>query len=130
MNKTGGELGTALQAAAYYGPTSSIRYLLDHGADARLCSGKYGNALQAAAAPKHFIIDYPSHLPTDYSKYDKIDALIKAGANVNAEGGLYGTSLQAAALDGSDEVVKLLLENGAEVNYRGGKYGTALARLG
>jgi hypothetical protein len=35
--------------------------------------------------------------------------------------------LQAAALDGSEDVIKLLLGNRAEVNIKGGKYGTALA---
>ena len=52
--------------------------------------------------------------------------LLKAGADVNAEGGSYGTALQAAAARGHDRTVELLLDRGADINAEGGYYGTAL----
>ncbi|KAF8850333.1 hypothetical protein BDZ45DRAFT_679851 [Acephala macrosclerotiorum] len=55
-----------------------------------------------------------------------VQALLYAGASVNAIG-RYGNALQTAAYCGAAEgLVVLLLENGAEVNANGGIYGTAL----
>ncbi|RDW58630.1 hypothetical protein BP6252_13106 [Coleophoma cylindrospora] len=73
--------------------------------------GEDGNALQAAA--------YRGSKET-------VEALLKAGANVNAQGGEYGNALQAAALGGSKETVEALLKAGANVNAQGGEYGNAL----
>jgi hypothetical protein len=55
-----------------------------------------------------------------------IQLLLKAGANVNAQGGFYGHPLQAAARKGVVEIVALLLDAGADVNARADFYGNAL----
>ncbi|KAI8715182.1 hypothetical protein NCS52_01025400 [Fusarium sp. LHS14.1] len=52
--------------------------------------------------------------------------LIKAGADVNAQGGLYGNGLYAASWRGHLDIVRLLVEKGADVNAQGGYYGNAL----
>ncbi|KAK4150284.1 hypothetical protein C8A00DRAFT_37122 [Chaetomidium leptoderma] len=48
VNAQGGKLGTALQAAAYWGQTRLVEVLLRHGARVDLRGGKYGSALNAA----------------------------------------------------------------------------------
>jgi ankyrin repeat protein len=52
--------------------------------------------------------------------------LLKAGADVNAQGGHFGNALQAAAFKESSEVVQMLLKAGADVNAQGGYFGNAL----
>lgn len=42
-----------------------------------------------------------------------VEMLIKAGADVNAQGGEYGTALQIAAARGDEDIVKLLVKNKA-----------------
>ncbi|KAF2807557.1 uncharacterized protein BDZ99DRAFT_354923, partial [Mytilinidion resinicola] len=39
--------------------------------------------------------------------------LLKAGADVNAQGGEYGTALQIAAMRGNEDTVRMLLDNKA-----------------
>ena len=55
-----------------------------------------------------------------------VRALVKQGADVDAEGGTYGNALQAASFSGDEKVVAMLLERGADVNAQGGAYGNAL----
>ncbi|KAF2174534.1 hypothetical protein K469DRAFT_506722, partial [Zopfia rhizophila CBS 207.26] len=45
-----------------------------------------------------------------------VRVLLKAGAEVNAQGGYYGNALQAASYRGHEEIVRVLLKAGAEVN--------------
>lgn len=52
--------------------------------------------------------------------------LLKAGAQVNAQGGKYGNPLQAASWRGDEQMVKTLLDKGANANSQGGLYGNAL----
>lgn len=65
-------------------------------------------------------------------KYDSADALIQAGADVNAppdaDRGL--TALQAAAIHGHIGIACKLLEKGAEVNASGGSFGGRTALEG
>jgi ankyrin repeat protein len=55
-----------------------------------------------------------------------VKLLLKAGANVKAQGGIYDTALQAAAYKDNETIVKLLLKADANVNSQGGYYGNAL----
>ncbi len=50
VNATGGQFGTALQAAVYLGRLDFVEALLKHGADVNARSGVYGCALLAAEA--------------------------------------------------------------------------------
>lgn len=60
--------------------------------------GKYGSALQGAAAKGH---------------EDIVKLLLKAKANVNDTEGKYGSALQAAKVKGHWRIVELLVNNGA-----------------
>lgn len=53
--RPGGEYGTALQAAAYFGNLKIVQLLLERGADVNIEGegGTHGTALQAAAGRGH-----------------------------------------------------------------------------
>lgn len=53
-------------------------------------------------------------------------ALLKAGADIDAEGGENGCALHMAACIGEDDIIELLLKAGADVNAQGGQCGFAL----
>lgn len=64
--------------------------------------GRYGSALQAAAATGSLEI---------------VHRLLEEKANPNAQGGCYGSALRAASTRGHVEIVKALLLGGADINY-------------
>ena len=97
----------AMQVSCYYGQLKTFKALIDLGADADTCGGRWGTSLQAAAAQGHCEI---------------LSSLIDAGVEVNKTGvGKYGNALVAAAMKGSIDAVKLLLEKGADPNLQAGK---------
>ncbi|KAF4548471.1 Ankyrin repeat-containing protein 24 [Elsinoe fawcettii] len=105
---------TALMRAAKEGFATTVRVLLDNGADVNAQGGEFGNdgnALNAAAIRGHLEV---------------VKLLLDKGANVNGPVDWYGNALHAAAHGGHLEVVKLLLNKKVDVHARGGKYGTAL----
>jgi hypothetical protein len=109
---------------------SNRRHEISHQERSRykLAGGTYGCALQAAAEARLHGIDWP-FIPEEFSRCAKIEALLEAGANVNAEGGIHGTALKAAVIFGTKdtiELLELLLQNGADINIRRGVFGTAL----
>jgi ankyrin repeat protein len=113
-----GDYGSALAAAAGRGLPSTIRALLDAGADVnlQLKRGHYGSALAAAV---------------DSGSPSTIRVLLDAGADVNLQlkYGTYGSALAAAADSGSPSTIRVLLDAGADVNLQlqHGHYGSALA---
>jgi ankyrin repeat protein len=90
---------------------TTVKILLDAGADVNTQGGYYGTALQAASSNGEEMV---------------VKILLDAGADVNTQGGYYGTALQPALYEGKEEIVKMLLDAGADVNTQGGHYGTAL----
>ena len=70
INAQGGTHGTALQAAAYWGQTLSVKALLQHGADVNLRGGKCRSALNAAIF-RHF--------------WDIVEILLEAGATPDCQ---------------------------------------------
>jgi ankyrin repeat protein len=115
-----GRMGTALHAASrhYYSGEKVVELLIDAGADVNKLAGKYGTALQAAAAREMAW--------SELSALEAVQILIRAGANVNLVGGEYGTALQAAVYYDRPKIVEELIDAGADVNLMGGEYGTAL----
>lgn len=103
--KTNGS--TLLQVSSTNGRVSTVKYLLDHGADVHSDEGEFGSAIVAAAA-----------LPL----FDKAEAitslLIERGANVESSDGSGMRPLHFAARNGAIEVIKLLLGAKADVNSR------------
>ncbi|KAF7505356.1 hypothetical protein GJ744_000977 [Endocarpon pusillum] len=78
-----------------------------------MVGGPYGNALQAVA--------WVGNSPI-------VEALLGAGADINARGGGDCTALQIAAFAGNSRVLRSLLNLGVAINIDapGGKYGCAL----
>ncbi|MCJ1338346.1 hypothetical protein MMC09_003633 [Bachmanniomyces sp. S44760] len=103
-NQVGGEMGSALVAAAFTGSVDSCRMLLDIGANVDLWSQPFGTALCAAAYR---------------SKINVVEYLIERGADLDAGGSEHGTPLQAAAWGSSSgrrvDILRLLVVAGAKV---------------
>ncbi|MCJ1396289.1 hypothetical protein MMC18_009178 [Xylographa bjoerkii] len=93
------------------GKETLVRMLLQRGADVNARSGRFGNALQAAAV---------------FGMESIVRLLLNNKADVNARGGRYGNALQAAATFENESTIRLLLDNKADVNAQGGYYGNAL----
>ena len=110
-NIQGGQLGSALQAAASEGSEDIVRLLLDRGASINAQGGIYGNALQAAVSEGSEVI---------------ARLLLDRGADINAQGGEYGNALQAAIMQDNEAIVRFLLDRGADTNAQGGYYSNAL----
>lgn len=53
VNATGGEYGSALQAASYQGHESVARLLLNNGANVNVSGGEYGSAREIASSRGH-----------------------------------------------------------------------------
>ncbi|GKZ83328.1 hypothetical protein AnigIFM56816_008420 [Aspergillus niger] len=135
---------TALQIAAFWGHTPTVRCLLAHGVDINMVKPKIGTALHAALEGEQYFVaeillsngadidrhwtDFGSCLQV-FSKRGKLEVvqfLLDRGANINDVGGFNGTALQVACGAGHVEVVQLLLQKGADMNAQGKAIGTAL----
>jgi hypothetical protein len=106
----GGPYGNPLLIASSSGHDSTVRLLLENGADIN-AQGPYGNALRAASIGGHD---------------DIVQLLLEKGADIKAPEGVFGSPLQLASSGGHRAIVQLLLENGADVNEKDGMYGNAL----
>ena len=104
---------TPLVEAADRGHIECVKWLLNKGASVENLNGGGGGALQLAS----FQCSRPL-----------VRILLRAGANVNAQGGggSYHNALQAAVFRENLDIARLLLESGADVNTQCGQYGTAL----
>jgi ankyrin repeat protein len=99
----------ALRWSATHDYPEYVRYLLDMGIDPDSPGPKGINALMLASK---------YHLSTRSDNTDVIDALVQAGADVNAlhDAGL--APLHWAAMDGRTEAVKYLVDASADINAR------------
>ena len=90
VNATGGHFGNLVQAAAFGGRETMVRWLIDRGADV-YARGRYGSALRAASLGGHNAV---------------VHLLLHHGARMDIGD---DNALQAAALNGHIATVKLLL---------------------
>jgi ankyrin repeat protein len=137
----GGEFGSALNAAAanINLPNSAIQQLLDRGVDINDSDhGRHGTALQAALEGIRLSTDMIERA----KRLERLEFLLKCGADVNVEAGHYGFALQSACTTESGyfplEVIDtpmwenigaiLLLDNcpNININAKGGNFGSAL----
>lgn len=98
---------TLLQVSSMNGRVSTVKYLLDHGADVHSDERQCGSAIVVAAAS---------------ASSDKAEAiislLIERGAHVESRDGSGMSALHFAARNGAIEVINLLLDAKADVNVR------------
>ncbi|KAF6805606.1 Ankyrin repeat domain-containing protein 50-like protein 3 [Colletotrichum sojae] len=102
---------TCLIWASMKGHEETIDLLCKLGANVNWEGGKYGNALQSAAAHGH-------------SKIARL--LFTWGARIAVTSGYHGTPLTAATYRGDEELTSFLICHGADAKAMGGRYGTAL----
>ncbi|OJJ72655.1 hypothetical protein ASPBRDRAFT_548678 [Aspergillus brasiliensis CBS 101740] len=135
---------TALQIAAFWGHTPTVKCLIAHEVDINEVRPTIGTALQAALEGEQYPVaeillshgaDIDRHWTvfgsclqvfSERGKHEVVQFLLDRGANINDAGGVNGTALQVACGAGHIEVVQLLLQKGADVNAPGKAIGTAL----
>lgn len=96
--QSGGNFGSALQAACFAGHEKVVSLLIDRGADVNVRGGQYGNALQAACSGGH---------------EEVARLLLEKGADPDARDARYGNAFQAACSAGNEIMVRLMLAWGA-----------------
>lgn len=120
-NAVAGDGFTPLGLAAFFKRPEVVRLLLDRGADPAMAA-RNANAF----TPLHAAV------ATDAGPRDIgiVNALLEAGAQMNARSGEGGTPLHTAAFTGDAEVVELLLARGADPRIAGkdGKTAIDIAR--
>ncbi|KAL8819092.1 MAG: hypothetical protein Q9191_007810, partial [Dirinaria sp. TL-2023a] len=94
VNAISGELGTALNVAAYANNLNAVEILLNFGSDSEACSPLYGTPLEAACKNENLVM---------------MKTLINHGADVDREDQTGRTSLHTASRQGQCVPVGLLL---------------------
>ncbi|KAK0369745.1 ankyrin repeat and protein kinase domain-containing protein [Colletotrichum limetticola] len=110
IGTTGGQYGSALQAASLTGRREVVQLLLDKNANPNAGGGFYGSPLAAASFGGHAGI---------------VQTLLKAGAEINVKRGSR-IALQIACWEGYGDVAKILLEKGVDLNAHHESYGDPL----
>lgn len=120
VNATNGDGRTALAATveALIGEgedagLGALRVLIKRGADVEAKNGEFAGNMSALS------------IAARVDRLDIMNALVEAGADVNAVG-IGGTALIAASREGAGDAMKWLLRHGAEVDVRDGRGSTAL----
>ncbi|KAJ7585589.1 ankyrin repeat-containing domain protein [Mycena floridula] len=131
VNARAGSWGSALAAAAMYGQTAVVEYLLIHRADPNAHDNILNNAVHGGLETVKMLIDKGVNLQvqgetalenaTINGKLDIVKLLIAKGVSPKKE-----HIFQVACFWGRLEVVQFLVENGADVNALHRDWGTAL----
>ncbi|KAF5690614.1 ankyrin repeat [Fusarium denticulatum] len=113
----GSALNEAVKAWLRHGTRTFFDFVIRQNADIELNDERDGTPLQTACSFYY-----------TYSSNNAVLALLRLGADPNAQGGEYGNALQKACYetDYQSGVIDLLLNQGAEINRKGGCYGTVL----
>jgi ankyrin repeat protein len=108
---------TPLGLAAFFGHASTVRVLLDRGAD-------------HAIAARNDIKVQPLHAAVAGRNVEAVRLLLERGADVNARQQVGYTPLMGAASAGREDMVQLLLDRGADPSLTNddGKTAAAIAR--
>ncbi|EGG24015.1 hypothetical protein DFA_06153 [Cavenderia fasciculata] len=105
--------GTPLHYAASVGAADVVRYLLGHGADARLKNDQEKGADPSLA---NELAESPLHVASSHGLVDMAQVLIGRGANLEAKDRWGETPLHKAATSNNTRVLELLLGMGAKVD--------------
>lgn len=127
----GGEFPYAIIAMAYNGNTEGVQMLIEKGADVNKYGGLWHSAIQAAMSDnaiskstgRTLLLLRANEPKGDFST---AEALLNAGADINACGGQWGTALAAAYRCGYYLIIWKLYDHGASHELHGGRWGTAL----
>ena len=126
VNATGGHFGNLIQAAAFGGHETMVRWLTDRGVDVHAC-GRYGSPLRAASLGGHnavvqLLLDRGARM--DMKENNALQAaalnghlmtsklLISCSKEACNWLACYDSALQAASFKGHLEIVQILLQNG------------------
>ena len=137
INKRSGYYGYALQAALAYNHEAIVQILLNAGADVNAQGGYFGNALQAASSDSESIVELwgkPFHKSAGKRRHHNNDGLylclrsfetrirplLRASADVNAQGSRCGITLQAFPEHAHEAIIEALRDAGADVSGGGG----------
>jgi ankyrin repeat protein len=134
-----------LHLAASKGNNAVVQKLLDHGADAKVCTSKNGSPLHIACLQNHeetvdLLMTWhanlchskltellnlrnadgetPLHIACIYGNFPIVSILLHHGARVNCVDHNHSTPLHYAVWSRKDELVSFLMENGADINLR------------
>ncbi|KAI5855181.1 hypothetical protein BZA05DRAFT_472091 [Tricharina praecox] len=137
-------LGQALHVAALGRRDSTVRLLIDGGANPEAMENHRRTALHLAAKSGYdttvqLLLDHGAkieakdkwhnaalHLATMNRKDSTVQLLIDRGANTEAMNKHERTALHLAATNGHDSIVQLLLDHGANINAKDKEHDTAL----
>ncbi|KAK3318708.1 ankyrin repeat-containing domain protein [Apodospora peruviana] len=146
VNRVGGYYGTALVAAAAYGPMAHFEKLLEVDVDVNLGNERYPNAAFGAIQgsqkkalelllkhgvdvvnPVSTVHGTALQFAARYGNLTIVRMLVKAGAAINTPAcGQHGSPLQAAAAYNHKDVIQYLVNRGADISAKGGKNGSVL----
>jgi ankyrin repeat protein len=113
VNAAQGDGMTALHWSAFQGDVDTAKALIAAGGDVKAATRVGGIT--------------PLSLACTSGSAPLIEALLKAGADVNSTTGDGATPLMTAALSGNADAIAVLVKNGAEINAKDAAYGqTAL----
>lgn len=133
VNSEGNDLIRPLHEACFRGHGECVRVLLDHGAEVNVRNIDGATPLCDAASSGHvdivrlllergayvnppLLLTSPLHEATLRDKWETVEVLAAAGANLNSSDCHFGTPLHVAACQGSIKCSESLLRAGACVN--------------
>ncbi|KAI9439715.1 ankyrin repeat-containing domain protein [Lactarius indigo] len=114
---------TPLHVASLHGTIDTVRWLLDHGADANSRQDDHWTPLHLTAwkgrldeAQRRRPRSLTLHMASEFGHRDVLRLLLERGADADARDNERSTPLHLASSNGRAEVVRVLLEHGANLD--------------
>jgi ankyrin repeat protein len=107
---------TPFLRAALSGDTATMRFLLDHGADANIATLGGTTALMAAAGVNWTVAQ--TYTVSKEAQLEAVKICLEKGADVNATNSMGLTAVMGSANRGSDDIIKFLFEHGARLDVK------------